>query len=112
MMRRKDIARANAFFQSWVGATAVFNRYTTTHDRFVLELVRPGSPADFVGVSFTFTEYLAGKTRWSDACLACSLWETDDGRVGFEVKDDKGGFVLRCSGAIVVGDGEQTFPAD
>lgn len=109
-MKQKDIDKVNEFFNGWKGANASFNRYVDDHDRLILALVKPDDPDKFVGITFTYCEYLAGMTRWSNCQIQCYLYDFKNGHEGFELKDDEAGFLLRCHGPIVLGDDSQVVP--
>ena len=70
-MTDKDITQVNAFFNSWKGAVALFNKFTASHNRFIIELKQPDS-GEFIGVSFSFCNYIAGPTWWDNCDLKCN----------------------------------------
>lgn len=102
-MKMKDCERVNGHFSKWKGATARFNKYTTSHNRFVVALKRQGSD-ESVGVSFTFCEYIAGPTHWTNCDLQCSLWTSPGGEEGYEVSDKNAGFIVRGTDVVILGE--------
>jgi hypothetical protein len=106
-MEPKDIQKINSFFAEWKGATAWFNRYTSSHNRFVLALT-PLDGSDPIGISFSFCEYIAGPTHWMNCNLSCKEWPSpyDENEMGYEVEDKDAGFVIRGTDTIVIGEGD------
>jgi len=107
MMGDKDITQVNVFFQNWKGAIAIFNKFTSSHSRFVIELKQPNS-GEFIGVSFSFCNYIAGSTWWENCDLKCFPWKSPDGKSGYEVRDDRAGFLIRGTDSVVIGDGDSS----
>ena len=48
--------------------------------------------------------------RWAAAELRANLFKGDNGEAGFEVRDDRAGFIVRCLDSIVVGDNKLVVP--
>ena len=105
MMANDDITRVNAFFHNWKGAIVLFNKFTSSHNRFVIEMKQPDS-GEFIGVSFSFCNYIAGPTWWDNSELKCFSWQSPDGKSGYEVRDENAGFLIRGTDTVVIGDGD------
>jgi hypothetical protein len=103
MMADRDITKVNAFFQNWKGAIALFNKFTSSHNRFVIELKQPDS-GEYIGISFSFCNYIAGPTWWDNCELKCFPWKSPDGKNGYEVRDEIAGFLIRGTDSVVIGE--------
>lgn len=111
-MRQRDLIKLNVFFSQWQGASAFMNRYVDDHDRLTIGLTRTGAPAESIGVSFMNCFFISGPTRWNSAQLICEVYGREDGYVGLEVQDARSGFVLRCGGPVIIGDGDAIVPSE
>jgi len=111
-IRQRDLDNLAIQFKKWRGSDASINSYRDDHDRLVIALERPENRHEFVGICFTYCVFISGPTRWKSCDLKCKTIDIADGDAGFEIWDEASGFVLRCVGAIVVGDGEVIVPSD
>jgi hypothetical protein len=111
-IKQKHLDRLNAYFEKWQGANAFFNSYVDTSDRLIICLERPEDVREFIGICFHHCVFISGLTRWSNCELRCQLYDLEDGDVGFEIRDTRSDFVLRCAGPIVIGNGEFVIPSD
>lgn len=102
-MSPKNLKKVNELFSRWRGSRAEFNHFHTSMGNvFGIGLFK-GSES--IGVMFATCFYIQGPTNWDDCDLVCETWFDDDGVEGFEVKDQKAGFVVRAGGGISAGDG-------
>ena len=113
-MKQRDLDRLNAYFQKWKGARVFLNTYVNYDDgvdRFRIVFERFDGEKHSTGILFFHCVFLSGSTSWLNGDIQCQLADIE-GDVGFEVRDESNGFILRCGGPIVAGDNEVTLSFD
>lgn len=99
--KQRTMEKLAAFLEQWSGSSAAFCDYTESHDRFSIALRRRDGSGDCTAIHFTNCLYICGPTRWTDCELKVKAIEVEEGVIGFEVADVRGGFVTRCGGITV-----------
>ncbi|WP_140637453.1 hypothetical protein [Methylibium rhizosphaerae] len=109
-MKATDLEKLNAYLGEWDDAKVFINKYSDVHDQLILGLARSREEADQVGISFFYCTYVAGPVRWDGAKLRAKAFVSPQGDEGFEIYDERAGFVVRCLDSVIVGDNKLVVP--